>query len=205
MARRSKAPTGGAPGDGGTGSASVSGSHRGLLGVGLAAAALGALVLVPTPAHAQPFGPGACGGACFYADNSTETFFYNGLGVSNIGTMEWARARIEYTDMTTQLQTSSFNNDTDIVTYDDNYATSSWWGWWACDVLVSGSSTKCNRGHVLLNLRFGNAPYALTCQEVGHGVGLDHSTSTGSCMYPYASQAASDFDSHDKGHINGYY
>src|SRR6202008_971208 len=66
--------------------------------------ALVALVLSPATAGAQPFGPGACGGACFYADNSNETFYYNALGVGDIDAMEFARFdRLEPTDMSTKL------------------------------------------------------------------------------------------------------
>ncbi|HUR52158.1 MAG TPA: hypothetical protein VMZ11_08545 [Mycobacteriales bacterium] len=167
--------------------------------------ATGALVLTPATANAQPFGPGACSNACYYADNSNHTFFYNGLTVGDVSAMEFARStRLEATDMTTDLFQSA-NNDTDVVTYDDTYPSSPWAAWWGCDVLVSGSSTKCNRGHITINLRFGTATFPLTCQEVGHSVGLDHSLLTGSCMYQNSDVAGSDFDTHDKAHINGHY
>lgn len=171
----------------------------------LIGAAVAALVATPSPAWAQPFGPGACGGGCYYADNSNETFFYNGLTVDRISVSESGRARVEATDMTTTLQTASYNSDTDIVVSDDSYGTAKAPAWWVCTALVSGSTTKCNQGQVVYNLSWGNAPVPLSCQEFGHGIGLDHSTSTGSCMYQNASVAATDFDAHDKGHINGYY
>lgn len=174
----------------------------GVLGTCLAASAVGALVLPPTPAGAQSFGPSGC---CYYADNSIETYYYSNLTLGDINAMEVARwNKLEATDMTTQLHSSS-NNDTDLIVYDDNYSNETWSGRWQCDLLVSGSSTKCNRGRITFNLRFGNANYALACQEQGHGIGLDHSSSTGSCMYQNSSVAASDYDTHDKGHINGYY
>jgi hypothetical protein len=161
-----------------------------------------ALVLAADPALAQPFGPGACGGACFYADNSIETFYYNGLTVGDVNAMEVVRTnRVEPTDLSTQLQASS-NNDTDIITYDDNYGPGNA-AWWQCDLLVSGSPSKCNRGHVIINLYYGNATYGVACMEIGHGLGLDHSTNTGSCMHNPPSYG--DYDAHDKGHINGYY
>ena len=172
--------------------------------VPLASGAVAALVMSPSPALAQPFGPGACGGGCFYADNSLETFFYNGLTVGDISAMEFARTtRLESTDMTTQLQTSS-NNDTDLIAYDDTYGPNGQAAWWHCDLLVSGSSTKCNRGSVTINTYYGTATDGVTCQEVGHGVGLDHSTLTGSCMHSPPG-SATDYDAHDRGHINGYY
>ena len=177
--------------------------RRGRYGGWLAAGAVAAVVLSPTPAWAQPFGPGACGGACFYADNSTETFYYLGLTVASITSAEHGRSKLENTDMTTQLQTASYNGDTDIIVSDD-YSASASWAWWWCSSMVSGSTTKCNQGHIFYNLNHPSNP-PLGCQEVGHAVGLDHSTSTGSCMYQLSTSAASDFDAHDKGHINGQY
>jgi len=170
----------------------------------VAGAALAALALGPTAAWAQPFGPGACGGSCYYADNSNETFYYSGLTVGDLNGTELGRARLEATDMTTQVQTSS-NGDTDVIVTDDYYGTGQWAAWWYCSATVSGDSSKCNQGHIVLNLSWGTANTALTCQEIGHGVGLDHSTSTGSCMYQDNTVAGSDYDAHDKGHINGRY
>ena len=172
---------------------------------GLVVGAVSTLVVTAAPAHAQPFGPGACGGGCYYADNSTETYFYDGLTVASIAAMEDARTRrLEPTDMTTTLQTSS-NTDTDIEVFDENYPASTWAGTWGCALMVSGSTTKCNSGQITFNLRYAPVRYSLACQEQGHAVGLDHSTSTGSCMYQNAAVAAGDYDAHDKGHINGYY
>jgi hypothetical protein len=97
--------------------------------------------------------------------------------------------------------------NTDIVAVDTAYGTDpahSWWGLWACDTLVSGSSTLCNKGTMRFNLSYGTPTTALTCQEVGHSVGLDHSTLTTSCMQQVAG-SANDYDTHDRSHINGYY
>lgn len=189
----------------GRGSPRGSGPRRRPAGTGALVLALGALALTPTEASAQSFGPGACAGNCFYADNGNETYYYNGLTVGSISSMEAARTgQLEPTDMTTSLFQSA-NNDTDVIVYDDNLPNTSWNGLWVCDVLVSGSTTKCNRGRIHLNLRYGVPNRAITCQEQGHAVGLDHSSTTGSCMYQNAAVAATAYDTHDKGHINGYY
>jgi hypothetical protein len=137
--------------------------------------------------------------------NSNETFYYDAVTVGNITSTESGRARLDATDMTTQVQTASYNGDTDILVSDDYFGTKNPAAWWYCATKVSGSTTKCNQGHIVINLSWGTANAALTCQEIGHGVGLDHSTSTGSCMYQNSSFAATDYDTHDKGHINGYY
>jgi hypothetical protein len=170
------------------------------------AAVLGVITLgqAPGPASAQPFGPGACSGACYYADNSNHTYFNNGLSAGDASSMNFAMlTRLQSTDMTVD-QFQSWNNDTDVVAYDDNYGNTTWWGLWRCEVLVSGSSTKCNRGSITFNLYHGEAWTSLACQEVGHSVGLDHSTLTDSCMQQTAG-TANDFDAHDRSHINGYY
>jgi hypothetical protein len=205
MARRRRPPAGGMQEQPRSGSASGSAPRHGLLGVGIAAAVTGSLVLAATPAYAQAFGPGACGGGCFYADNSNETFYYLSLSLTDINSTELGRYRLDATDMSTQVQASSYNSDTDVIVEDANYGSGRASAWWYCATWVSGSNnTKCNQGHIIFNQYF-TSNEALACQEIGHGVGLDHSTSSGSCMYQNAAVAARDYDAHDKGHINGYY
>jgi hypothetical protein len=162
---------------------------------------LGALVLGATPAGAQSFGPSGC---CFYADNSNHTYYNNVLTLGSEAAMDFAMlTRLESTDMTTD-KFASWNNDTDVVAYDTTYSNEAWWGLWTCEVLVAGSATDCNRGTLRLNLRFGTPTTAVTCHEVGHSVGLDHSTLTTSCMQAGAG-VANDYDTHDRSHINGHY
>jgi hypothetical protein len=205
MTHRRRRPGGAAAGEPHEEQATPAASRppRGRLGAWLTASALGALALLPTSAEAQPFGPSGC---CYYADNSNHTFFYSDLEARSVIQIDFARTqRLEPTDMTTQLQVNSYNADTDVLVYDwDQGANGGVAGSWRCDTLVSTDTTKCNQGHIILN-NYYYGSYALSCQEIGHSVGLDHSTSTGSCMYQDSSQAANDYDDHDKGHINGRY
>jgi hypothetical protein len=176
--------------------------RRRTLAGALAAGAVAAVGLLATPAEAQTFGPGGC---CIFADNSNHTYFYSNVTTANRSVNEWVRVnRIETTNMTTQVQLTS-NNDTDVIVYDGFWDGVSWAAYWRCDALVTSDSSKCNRGRVVYNQSFGTAIRALACQENGHSLGLDHSASTDSCMHQNASVAADDFDTHDKGHINGYY
>jgi hypothetical protein len=174
----------------------------------MAAAAVAALVFTPTPANAQGFGPSwvSGGGCCRWADNGNHTYYLDTLTGGSYNAITFALGtRLEATVMTTD-RFESWNNDTDLLVYDGLYPSATWWGIWACDVAVSGNNNLCNRGHITFNLSKGTPNNQLACQEVGHSVGLDHSSSTGSCMYQVAGPSVStDFDAHDKGHINGFY
>lgn len=170
----------------------------------LTGAALGvaALALAPHAAWANNFGnPPGC---CYVADNSNHTYYNWLLTSGSEAAMDYAlQTRLESTDMTVDKFQSS-NSDTDIIAVDTTYANEIWWGYWTCDALVAGSSTKCNQGTLRLNLKFGTPTTAVTCHEVGHSTGLDHSTLTTSCMQPVAG-TDNDYDTHDRSHINGYY
>jgi len=167
-----------------------------------ALAALGAagVLLAPTAALANTFGPTGC---CAWADNSNHTYFNNQLTLGNAAAMNYAmNTRLASTDMSVD-EFQSWNNDTDVVAYDTDY-NEPWWGNYVCEVLVSGSSTKCNRATLRFDLTNGTATTAVTCHEVGHSVGLGHSTASGSCMREVF-DTVNDYDSHDRSHINGYY
>lgn len=175
----------------------------------IAAAIGGALLMVgawpAAAARATAFGPPAP----YFADNNNHTFFYNGVTVQNITATEWSRTnRLNPTDMSSDVFQSS-NNDTDVIVEDATYTTgamANYWGGWTCVRLVSGSADKCNSGKLQLNLRFGYANYALTCQEIGHSLGLGHASTAASCMYQNANQATNYYSSHEiTDHINDRY
>lgn len=176
----------------------------------VAVLALTAVLAGPGPdALAQPFGPGACGGNCPYADNNLHTFYYNNVNLKTIDSIEVARTRqLNPTDMDSVVYYSS-NADTDVIVEDGYFSTGPYAnaaGVWTCMTTVAGSnSTKCNQGRLLINTRYGDATYARACHEIGHSVGLDHSESTSSCVYQPAEYGASSFSAHDIAHINGYY
>lgn len=112
--------------------------------------------------------------------------------------------RLQSTDMTTD-KFESWNLDTDVVAWDDYYGATNWAGRWYCVSLVAGSTDKCNQGYVELNLSYGVQSSKVTCHEVGHSVGLGLSTATSSCLYNPAASGSSDYDTHDRSHINGRY
>ena len=156
-----------------------------------------------SPALAEPFGPYEAGGG-YWADNSEHTFFYNNLTGPVRNLIEGRRLyALDPTRMTTTLQTTSFNSDTDVLVYDDNYGSGFPPGKWECMAVLSDYE-RCGQGRILVNLYF-NTNAALACQEIGHSTGLGHSTESGSCMIQNSDVGGTNFTPHDKLHINGRY
>jgi hypothetical protein len=170
-----------------------------------AAVAVAAFALVPQAASANNFGnPPGC---CYWADNSNQTWYPWSLTTGSLNALRYAMGtRLESTVMTTD-EFQSQDANTDVVAVDVEYGTDPshyWWGLWTCDTLVSGSSILCNKGTLRLNLSWGTPTTAVTCHEVGHSVGLDHSTDADSCMQAVAG-TANDYNAHDRSHIDGFY
>ena len=175
-----------------------------LRAAGLATAVAGVVALAAAPAHAYTTWGGDFGNGYYFADNSNHTYYNNGLAPQHEIAMDYAMGtRLEATDMTTD-KFESWNNDTDVVAYDDDYGVTTWRGQWHCEVEVS--SSVCNRGEIEINLHNGISNSVLTCHEVGHSVGLLHYTLTDTCMYhTYSPTYPSDYNAHEKAHINAKY
>ncbi len=73
-------------------------------------------------------------------------------------------------------------NCTGAAGYWTNYAPDASYHW------GEGNEVRLNRS---CNSESGSYKKAIVCHELGHALGLDHSSSTGSCMYKYAGGAAS--------------
>jgi hypothetical protein len=100
-------------------------------------------------------------------------------------------------------------NSYDVVVYDDNYNNPSWYGVYQCQQYGAYGS-YCLWGHVLLD----NADppggswstterASLACEEVAHGVGVDHHFNQASCMSQAWDQTA--LSDHDLTVINDRY
>ena len=76
--------------------------------------------------------------------------------------------------------------------------------------IVAGSGDNCDRFHVRydtsnLSTYSNDYLYRAGCHEFGHTVGLQHREVSGSCMRQNIANAATQYSTHDKNHINGRY
>jgi len=178
-----------------------------------------AVLLAPAGlARANYFGMSGAG-CCLFADNGHETFNYDSTTTAVNNALDYAKSNLaSQTDMTVAYV--SDGPQTDYVGYDQYYTT--FWGldW---DGSQTGSNilgaTKCvstegaNAGTcqraegrfdladtdvlTLAQKRF------LTCHELGHGIGLDHSTDSTSCLQTGQAYSVTHYSAHDVAHING--
>ena len=106
----------------------------------------------------------------------------------------------------TNISSSIYHNyaGREVNVHDDYYGDTGWYGEWRCR---SWSGSICLDGLVRINLSYG--PYtdtekrSLVCEEVGHSVGLEHSSETASCMSQRWDRTL--LTSHDKGILNNKY
>ncbi|MCA2219246.1 M57 family metalloprotease [Jidongwangia harbinensis] len=94
----------------------------------------------------------------------------------------------------------------DACVFDTPYGRNGVNGWNACAGTVSGShpNQTCSLSYVRLNQTYTWDVNNLACHELGHAVGLRHSTETSSCMFAAASPATIT-TTHDRGHLNTRY
>jgi len=196
------------------------------------AAALTALIAMPGSAQANPYGNeyvDSTGWITPYPDDGTHTWYADQLALHHELAMDYAmETRLEATDLTvTKITPQSIH--TDVIARDSGFGPSGWLGRWTCwnwndrtywDYAINDWNVErlCDRGYLEINQDESpagcandgcpNRPYAhnskVTCHEAGHSAGLIHAGTTDSCMWyaPYQS-STSDFNTHDKGHING--
>ena len=92
----------------------------------------------------------------------------------------------------------------EVNVHDAYYGNTGWYGEWRCR---AWSGSVCTDGLVRINLSYG--PYtttekrSLVCEEIGHAVGLDHSSESASCMSQRWDRTL--LTSHDKTHLNNRY
>jgi hypothetical protein len=93
----------------------------------------------------------------------------------------------------------------DVCVFDDDYGGNGLWGWNACAGTTSGShpNQRCSLAWVRINLRYSPAAKAIACHELGHSVGLRHTSDQASCMKD--PPTSSRLTSHDIAHLNSTY
>lgn len=100
----------------------------------------------------------------------------------------------------------------DTCVYDGDYGETPWWGLFTCEGEASGAhpNRACYTGYVRLN--YNNDPSGVArseyniCHELGHAVGLQHTSSDTSCLKIYIDGGRDpDLNDHDVGKIDVQY
>ena len=152
------------------------------------------------------------------ADNATHTFNYADLSAHMTSATNWARTNaVNPTDVNTSYD-STLDKLTDVVVRDRHYVDycgNDWAqpgraglvGLATCDRLTS--SGKCEQHTVRFNLNFTESTSvsnqrSLACHEIGHTLGLAHTTAA-SCMKQGYPNPSTNYSDHDRAHLASNY
>lgn len=176
---------------------------------------MAAVAVLPTPpARAYTTWGGDFGGAYFYADNNAHDYQNQSLIPQHEIAMDYAMlTRLQATDMTVTKVVSS-DTHTDVLARDEDYGAGNadWDGRYTCTRVDALDPERCDQAIIQINQHVsfpgddGVRSSKVTAHEAGHSVGLLHYTLTDTCMYIYPESATtSDYNAHEKGHINARY
>lgn len=156
----------------------------------------------------------------YYADNADHYFARVNLTTDGTTAANWG-----VTELNSRTDMSTFNDgtcksNTDICFYDADYKAYPWIqsvSWWAthnglahCNRAsgVFGLGNRCQRWYVLFDIASMNGMTTseiqeLGCHEVGHTVGLKHTSNDASCMKTDAAgRSSKTLSGHDIAHVN---
>jgi hypothetical protein len=196
-------------------------SYRKLLPAIILAAAV--TTTAASPASANGFGN--ANGCCPFADNGKHWYNYASLETRTRTAVKAALLNLDsQTDMTVAADTTA-DPSTDVESFDQYYVdhwdldwngSSTGYNLFAYSKCVkanapasSGQPWTCDQYEVRYDLAdidwmTATQRQALACHEVGHTVGLDHSTESTSCLKTGAHKIIK-YSAHDVAHINGRY
>ena len=158
-----------------------------------------------------------------YADDADHYWARVSLTTGGTTAANWG-----VTELNSSTEVDTFNDGTckshtDICFYDGNYETAPWIesvAWWEghnglahCNRTdnLFGLNGQCDRWYVLfdtadMDTMTTTELWALGCHEVGHTVGLKHTSDTESCMIAKSNERTSDgLSQHDIDHVDTRY
>lgn len=169
------------------------------------------------PAMATNFGSAGTAGSSGTTNGVwlTNNYFWN-VGRRNLtatystGVYQAVEEEYEPSDMDGAALTPDSCPDSgyDVCVYDYNYGDNGLNGWNACAGTTSGShpTQRCSLDYVRINTYYSPPAKRIACHELGHSVGLRHTSDSASCLKRTADGGtSSDLTSHDRTHLNNTY
>ena len=173
--------------------------------------------LGPSTVAATNFGSSGCGPdpaiAYCIANNYTHAVYFDDLESLHATATTLSLANdFDPTDLVAYETTTTAY---DVIVSDGNFGSNGWWGYTFCPSTATTGGTNPNvwcRGQVLrYNTTYRTVAFStplqrayMACHELGHTVGLRHTTDSGSCMYPDLVTTGV-LTGHDIAHINSKY
>lgn len=170
---------------------------------------------VASPAQATNFGR-------YFADNSDHYFARVNLTTNGTTAANWGITELNSKTVIATFNDGTCQSNTDICFYDANYESDPWIksaAWWRnhaglahCNRVsgIFGLGNRCERWYVLFDTAdmTGSSMTtvrALGCHEVGHTVGLKHSSDDDSCMRVPGWSSRTRLSQHDIDHVDNRY